>query len=128
MSAGESKLIEDRHRRLYKKYLDDGKKLLQNEDYLQASEKFWGASSQMVKTVAAVRGLDIREHNDIGNFVAILSRDYPALDLPMLYGQVKSLHTNFYEDDLHPDLVKAYANASEKFVAAMLFILSREKK
>ena len=35
------------------KYLDEAESLIQKGDYVQASEKFWGAAAEMVKAVAA---------------------------------------------------------------------------
>jgi len=39
--------------KLCEKYLHDARDLLVKKDYLQAGEKFWGASAQIVKAVAA---------------------------------------------------------------------------
>lgn len=51
--------MESRHRRMNSKYLADAKKLLQQGDYLQASEKYWGAAVQMIKVIGARRGWNL---------------------------------------------------------------------
>jgi hypothetical protein len=41
------------HRSLAEKFLREAEELLAKGDYVQASEKAWGAAAQMVKAVAA---------------------------------------------------------------------------
>lgn len=47
-----SKTKEAHYRRLNGKYLKDADALLQKGDYVQASEKLWGAAAEIVKPVA----------------------------------------------------------------------------
>jgi hypothetical protein len=46
------------HLKLSEKYLKDAGGFLDKGDYVQASEKGWGAASQMVKALAARRGVE----------------------------------------------------------------------
>jgi hypothetical protein len=56
----------DIHLSLSDKYLKDAEDLIKKEDYVQASEKAWGAASQVVKAVAAKRGKELRSHGEHG--------------------------------------------------------------
>ena len=73
VTAQESLEMEARHRRMNTKYLADAKKLLQQGDYLQASEKYWGAAVQMIKVIAARRGMELGTHRSISDFISVLS-------------------------------------------------------
>ena len=47
-----------KHIYLNGKYLQDAKALLDKQDYVQASEKLWGAVAQIIKAIALNRGKD----------------------------------------------------------------------
>jgi len=53
------------HLKLSEKYLKDAEGFLDKGDYVQASEKAWGAASQMVKALAARRGVELRSHGEL---------------------------------------------------------------
>ena len=50
------------HLKLCEKYMRDAEELLEKKDYAQASERAWGAASQMVKALAAKEGRELRSH------------------------------------------------------------------
>ena len=73
-------------------------------DMPQASEKAWSAVAHYLKSVAKFRGWRNRSHSDLNNIATDLS--YETNDprrIRRLYGNVSSLHQNFYEDWL-PDV------------------------
>ena len=57
------------HRGLAERFLREAEELLTRGDYLQASEKAWGAAAQMVKAVAAKRGKELKSHGELWRFV-----------------------------------------------------------
>jgi len=61
------------YRKLMSKYLEEAEALLEKGDYVQASEKLWGASAESVKVVAAEREIELKTHRDLWEFVAKLS-------------------------------------------------------
>jgi len=50
---------------LNSKYLREADVLVEQGDWVQASEKFWGASAEIVKVVAAKRGIELRSHGEL---------------------------------------------------------------
>jgi hypothetical protein len=58
------------HRDLAEKFLQEAEELLAKGDYLQASEKAWGAAAQIVKAVAAKAGKELKSHGDLWQFVS----------------------------------------------------------
>jgi hypothetical protein len=108
--------MEVRHRRINAKYLGDARKLLQQGDYLQASEKYWGAAVQMIKVVAAKRRLALGTHRSISEFIAQLDKENPQMNLSVCYAMASTLHQNFYEDNIPPELVKDYSKGVEELI------------
>ena len=53
-------------------YLEQANEELARDDMRQASEKGWGAASQIVKAVAEERGWEHRGHWELHNVVSLL--------------------------------------------------------
>jgi len=96
---------------------------LEKKDYPQASEKFWGAAAEIIKTVAAKRGITLGTHRSLAEFVERLHREHPELDLATAFDAAEGLHINFYEDHLPESTVKRRAEAVRRFVDRMQQLL-----
>ncbi len=105
------------------KYLRDSQRLLDKRDYAQASEKLWGAMAEIIKAVAAKRGVELGTHRSLGEFVSRLQKEHPEWDLVPAFGLGNTLHTNFYEDWLPPDHVELYANVVREFIERLRTLL-----
>ena len=104
------------YRKLNHKYLRDAEALIEKGDFVQASEKFWGAAAAMVKAIAAARGVNIRSHEGIYKFVDGLSGELDDPELLRLFGLASALHQNFYESWLSPKMVMNYGEAVKQLV------------
>ena len=98
------------------KYLREAEALLEKGDYVQASEKFWGAAAEIVKAVAAKRHVEIRSHGELHGFATKLGKELNDPALPSLFGTAAALHQNFYENWLPPETVVAYSGAVRQLV------------
>ena len=96
----------EKYKRLNGKYLEDGEKLLQSGDLLQAGEKFWGAAAEIVKAVAAKEGRHLRTHNQIWSYLLDLDEKHSGLGLRRDFVSAGYLHANFYEEELTPRTVR----------------------
>jgi len=106
-----------------RKYLDlNGKfskyaeALLAKGDYVQANEKIWGATAQMIKAIAAKRGISLRAHQSIAEFVSKLDDEKPELNLVGDFASAESLHVNFYEDWLPAEIVQKRYDIVKRFI------------
>ena len=81
------------HRSLAEKFLREAEDLLARGDYLQVSEKAWGAAAQIVKAVAAKAGKELRSHGDLWRFVSEIAGE--DRELRRLWRTTNSLHQNF---------------------------------
>lgn len=98
------------------KYLTDANRLLERGEYLQASEKYWGAAVQMIKVIAAKRGLELGTHRSISEFISTLDKEHPQLGLWDLYIKANNLHMNFYEDHIPSEKVKQDSEAVKQMI------------
>jgi len=102
--------------KLNNKYLKEAEALTGKGDYVQASEKFWGAAAEMVKAVAAKRGIELTSHGELFGFVSKLKDELHEPELARLFSLASTLHQNFYEDWLPAETVKDHAEAVRKLV------------
>ena len=101
---------------LNRKYLSEGGRLLAKGDPVQASEKFWGAAAEMVKAVAAGRGVELRTHADLWTFVTKLRDELNDPEITRLFSIAGMLHQNFYEASMTPKAVRDGAESVKRFV------------
>ena len=107
------------HWELCEKYLREAKEFLAKGDFVQASEKAWGAAAQAVKAVAAREGRVLRSHRELHLFVASLVGRLGDEELRRLWSAAGELHRNFYEAWLPPALVKGYVKDVDTFTAKL---------
>ena len=108
---------------LNNKYLSEAEGLLTKGDHVQASEKLWGAAAEILKAVAAKRGKTIRNHAPLWDFVTELSDQHPDWRLLEAFSIANTLHTNFYEDWLPPELVLDGGRVARAFVEKLKRLL-----
>ena len=70
---------------------------LEQGDTRQASEKAWGATAQMLKSIAQHRGWERRGHWLIRRVASRLADETGDAEILRLYRVASDLHTNFYE-------------------------------
>jgi hypothetical protein len=106
----------EKYATLNHKYLKEADALIEKGDYVQASEKFWGAAAAIVKSVAAKRGTNIRSREGLNRFVAKLKGELKDPELMRLFAAAGALHQNFYENWLPSEMVVDYGEAVKQLV------------
>jgi len=84
--------------KLYKKYLSEAEKLYKMGDLIQASEKYWGAVTTLLKAIAEVKGRVHSSHRDLRELASQLYRETKDKDIAIGYKAAESLHANYYEN------------------------------
>ncbi|HHT9116296.1 MAG: PaREP1 family protein [Planctomycetes bacterium] len=107
---------QNKHTQLNGKFLNDAKELLDKQDYVQASEKLWGATAQIIKAAALKRGKHLRSHAAINKYADQLSKELNNPSIIDYFNAASSLHQNFYEHWLTPDMVVHNAKIIEKLI------------
>lgn len=106
----------NKHTQLNGKFLKDAKTLLDKQDYVQASEKLWGAAAQIIKAIALKRGKSLRSHESINKYIIELSKELNDKTILGYFSIANSLHQNFYEDWIAPETVVYDAMIVEKLI------------
>jgi len=96
---------------LNRKYFKEAEDLLARGDSVQASEKLWGAAAEIVKALAAKRGVELRTHTDLWNFMTKLRDELKDPEVTKLFAVANALHQNFYEASMTAEAVKDGAEA-----------------
>lgn len=101
---------------LNRKYFKEAEGFLAKGDSVQASEKLWGASAEIVKAVAAHRGMELKTHADLWEFTTKLSSELGDPEILKLFATANYLHQNFYENVMTFEAVRASAEAVKQFI------------
>ncbi len=91
-------------------FLAQASEELERGDLRQASEKGWGAASQIVKSAADERGWEHGRHATLYDVVRRLVDESGDLEIRRLFAASGELHSNFYEGHLVQDAVSSYLN------------------
>lgn len=83
---------------------------------MQASEKFWGATTQIIKAVAAKRGVVLDTHAKLWDFIAKLRVELGDPEIGRLWASANPLHKSFYEAYVSPELVEDYAQDVRRLI------------
>jgi len=111
------------HMKLCEKYLKEAEDFLAKGDYVQASEKAWGAAAQMVKALATREGVELRSHGELHREVIKVAKEVGDDEIRLLWQSAISLHQNFYENWLPPEMVEKNIGNVEKFVDKLKHLL-----
>ena len=74
-------------------------------DLAQASEKGWGAATQMLKAIAEQRGWEHGRHRHYHRTASRLRAETGDGDIRRFFNSASELHENFYENDMDAVLV-----------------------
>lgn len=124
---GDPEVEVELHLKLCEKFLLEGQELLMKGDYLEASEKHWGAVAQAVKAVAAKQGLELKTHGQLWDFVNKLVEKLKDLELGDSWIRANALHKNFYEGKLIPELAKKYMEDARNLVEKLKKLINNDQ-
>ena len=97
-------------------FLDQAWIELEADDLQQASEKGWGATSQIVKAYASERGLDHNSHGRLFAAVGSLVAETDDDSYRTLFQAGGGLHANFYEGGYTPREIRGNLEQISEFV------------
>lgn len=117
----------NKHAELNGKFLKDAKTLLEKRDYVQASEKLWGAAAQIVKAIALKRGKRLQSHEAINKYIVELSKELHDKSILVDFSVANSLHQNFYENWLAPETVIQDAKVVGKLIKKFSSLVDYKK-
>ena len=97
---------------------------LADGDLLQASEKRWGATAQVLKAIAEQRGWEHNRHRHYHRIISRLRAETGDGDIRRLFNTASALHENFYENDMETDDVADGLDDVEALMDKLIPLLS----
>jgi len=98
------------------KFLNQAFVELSQDDLRQASEKGWGAASQIIKAYADQRGFDHYSHQLLWNVLTRLIAETDDSSYRTLFNDAGGLHTNFYEGQFTTREVRESLESVAQFI------------
>ena len=101
---------------LNREYFEEAELLLARGGLVQASEKLWGAAAEIVRAVAAKRGVELRTHADLWSFTTKVRDELKDPEVTKLFAVANALHQNFYEASMTAEAVRDGAEAVKELI------------
>ena len=89
--------IAEEYRETSRRLMGQADEEFEKGDLLQASEKAWGAASQCLKAMAALRGIQHASHWELRLVANHMVNETGHRRIRELFAVGESLHANFYE-------------------------------
>lgn len=105
------------------RFLAQARQELADGDLAQASEKGWGASTQMLNAIAEQRGWEHHRHRQHHRAASRIRAETGDVEIRRLFDPASALHENFYEDDMVADEVAERLDDVEALVGRLLPLL-----
>ncbi len=109
-------------------YLGQAREELAKGDLPQASEKGWGAASQMVKAIAQERGWQHRRHRDLYQIVGKLRLEIVNPKLTSLFSAATALRVNISENWHTAQDVEDHLRRVDRFLSRLEKLLPAPPK
>ena len=108
--------VWERHLAISRQFRDHGMVEIESGDFLQGSEKLWGAAAHAVKAVAERRGWPHASHRQLFSVVNRLASETGEFSIAVAFGKASELHVNFYEGHMEIDEVNDMAEVVVGFL------------
>jgi len=105
------------------RFLAQARQELAGRDLAQASEKGWGATTQMLKAVAEQRGWKHHRHWHYHRAASRIRAETGDGEIRRLFDSASALHENFYENDMVRDEVDERLNDVEALLDKLIPLL-----
>ena len=109
----------DRYAAIGARLLREAQRELDLGDFVQSSEKAWGAAAHSIKAVAEKWGWYHQGHYRLNATVAFIAQHWDMEHLLILYASPSIMHTNYYEHELDMTTLQIYINTTKTFVGEM---------
>ena len=93
-------MTTEQYRQASERFLTQARQELADGDLAQASEKGWGAATQMLKAVAEQRGWEHQRYRHYHGAASRIRTETGDGEIRRLFDSVSALHENFYENDM----------------------------
>ena len=107
------------------RFLAQARQELANCDLAQASEKGWGATTQMLKAIAEQRGWEHHRHRHYHRAASRIRVETGDGEIRRLFDSASARHENCYENDMAVDEVAERLDDVEALMDRLLPLLDQ---
>ena len=111
--------LSNRYRKMSQKYMRQAQEELNKGDLSQATEKAWGAAAESLKSIAAQRRWNHKNHGLLRDMATQLYMEFGRLRVIDLFGFLENAHTNYYEHRWDRDEVQLHIDRSRELLAEL---------
>lgn len=105
-------------------FLDASDREFDAGDFLQGSEKLWGAASHAVMAVAQQRGWAYGKHGNLKSVARSLYQETGETIFREGFSTAEKFHANFYHDFMEDDVIEEARAQVRDFVIKLLDLAS----
>ncbi len=114
-----------RHLRRRDDYYNNALKYAAKGKFPKASEFLWGAVTQSLKALAAMRDINITTHAAFFGFTRDISKELEDEEFHKSFLFLNTLHKNFYDEVIDPKDFQMYHKEAESFLRKIEEIAKR---
>lgn len=114
-----------RYLRRREDYYNNALKHAAKGNFSKASELLWGAVTQSLKALAAMRGIAITIHGSFFNFTRLISEELKDEEFHKSFLFLNDLHRNFYDEYIDSKDFHIYREEAESFMRKIEEIVRR---
>ncbi len=111
--------LSEEYKQTGQRYIRQADAEFDKGDFLQASEKAWGAASEYVKSLASLRGMPHESHREIRIAVNHLVVETNMRQIRPLFAVAEGMHANFYEAWMPEEEVKDGIESVKTLIALL---------
>ena len=109
------------------RYLKNASKFIDAGNSDKSSEFLWGSMAQALKALASSKGISLRTHRQIWNYVETLTKELEDKSIYDAFLHANFLHTNFYEAELELKDVRRVAEDIRMTVDKLLILIPKKE-
>ena len=95
-------------------YFKNAQELYAKGERAKATELVWGSVAEAVKALAASRGIDLRTHQSLREYVYKIAGQIRDAEFQQLFNDVEGAHRNFYQEFMKDrEIQEVFAKAQE---------------
>ena len=108
--------LSNRYHEMSRKCMRQAQEELDRGDLAQASEKAWGAAAEALKSIAAQRGWNHKNHGLLRDMATQLYMEFGMPRIFELFGVLENAHMNYYEHRWDKDEVQFHIDRSDQLL------------
>ncbi len=113
-------------------YYKNAEELMSRGELRKASEMLWGAVTQTLKALAALRDIEINNHNDFFAATEQLAKEKKDPTIYTTFLELNTLHRNFYDKFIPTEGFPLYASKAREYIRKLQWliheVLAQERK